>query len=61
MESDWIRADVVEVTEFPHLANKYRVMGVPMTVVNEKPAIEGAVPEGRFVDAVLAAVNGGGG
>jgi predicted DsbA family dithiol-disulfide isomerase len=58
IESDWIRADAVEVTEFPHLANKYRVMGVPLTVVNEKPVIEGALPEARFLEQVLAAADG---
>jgi predicted DsbA family dithiol-disulfide isomerase len=44
-ESDLIRADMVEVIEFPHLATKYQVMGVPRTVINETIHIEGAVPE----------------
>jgi predicted DsbA family dithiol-disulfide isomerase len=59
IENDHIRADMVEVTEFPHLANKYGVMGVPMTIVNDVPAIEGASPEARFVDDVLAAAGAG--
>jgi hypothetical protein len=29
IESDRIVADMVEVTEFPHLAQRYNVMGVP--------------------------------
>jgi glutaredoxin-like protein len=45
VESDLIRADMVEVTEFPHLAMKYQVMGVPRTVINETIHVEGAVPE----------------
>jgi len=45
MESDLIQADMVEATEFPHLAMKYDVMGVPRTVINEDYHIEGAVPE----------------
>jgi hypothetical protein len=36
---------MVEATEFPHLAIKYQVMGVPKTIVNEELHIEGAVPE----------------
>jgi predicted DsbA family dithiol-disulfide isomerase len=56
MESDLITADMVEATEFPHLAMKYNVMGVPMTVVNDKVFIEGAVPEPRFLEEVLKAV-----
>ncbi len=49
IESDLITADMVEVTEFPHLANKYQVMGVPRTVINETIHIEGAVPEPRLM------------
>lgn len=45
MESDLIQADMVEATEFSHLAMKYDVMGVPRTVINEDYHIEGAVPE----------------
>lgn len=45
VESDLIRSDMVEVIEFPHLGNKYQVMGVPRTVINETIHIEGAVPE----------------
>jgi predicted DsbA family dithiol-disulfide isomerase len=56
MENDWITADAVEVSEFPHLGQKYMVMGVPKTVINEKISIEGAMPEGTFVQEVLGAI-----
>jgi len=55
IESDLITADLVEVTEFPHLAQRYQVRAVPRTIVNETAAIEGAVPEAQFVEAVIAA------
>ncbi len=42
--SPHVRADMVEATEFPHLAVKYQVMGVPRTVINETVHIEGAAP-----------------
>jgi len=45
IESDLITADGVEVVEFPYLAQKYAVMGVPRTVIDETIHIEGAVPE----------------
>ncbi len=45
IESDLIQAHMVEVIEFPHLGNKYNVMGVPRTVIDETIHIEGAVPE----------------
>ena len=54
--SDWIRGDCVEATEFPELSQRYMVMAVPKTVVNDRVSFEGAIPEPQFVDAVLRAV-----
>jgi len=54
--SEKIRADMVEAIEFPHLANKYSVQGVPRAVVNEDTHVEGAVPEPIYVARVLQAV-----
>ncbi len=56
IESDLVRADMVEAIEFPHLAIKYHVHGVPKTVVNETFFIEGAVPEVIFVQQIVRAV-----
>ena len=50
-----VRADAIEATEFPHLAQRHRVMGVPKTVVNGSGGVEGAMPAEAFLDAVLAA------
>jgi len=54
--SDKVTADMVEVTEFPHLGQRYNVMGVPRTVINEDTHIEGAVPEGMLLEELKAAV-----
>jgi glutaredoxin-like protein len=48
-----IKADMIEATEFPHLSNKYNVMGVPRTVINEDAFIEGAAPEQMVLDKIL--------
>jgi len=53
VENDSIRVDVVDVSEFPHLAQKYGVMGVPKTVINERVEFVGAVPEDIFLEHVL--------
>ena len=45
LASPMVRADMVEAQEFPHLSNKYQVMGVPRTVINESTFVEGAAPE----------------
>jgi predicted DsbA family dithiol-disulfide isomerase len=52
LESDLVHADMVEITEFPHLAVMYQVQGVPRTVINEHLKIEGAVPEAALMERV---------
>jgi glutaredoxin-like protein len=56
MESELITADMIESIEFPHLANKYNVYGVPRTVINEAVHQEGAVPEPMLLAKLLEAV-----
>lgn len=56
--SPHVRADMVEAMEFPHLAVKYQVMGVPRTVINESVHIEGAAPESMVLDKVREALQG---
>ncbi len=51
--SPHVTAVTVQATEFYDLARKYRVTGVPKTVVNEQIEILGALPEAQFVRAVL--------
>ena len=36
MENELVKAEVIDVSEFPHLGHKYGVMGVTKTVINEK-------------------------
>lgn len=57
VESDLVRADVVDVGEFPHLGFKYGVMGVPKTVINGKVEFLGAMPEDILLEHVLLAAN----
>ena len=49
-----ITAFAVEATEFPDLARRYRVTGVPKTVVNEEVEILGGLPQDAFVSQALA-------
>jgi glutaredoxin-like protein len=52
-ESPHIRAVCVEATEFIDLSRRFRVNGVPKTVVNERVEIMGALPEDAFVKAIV--------
>jgi glutaredoxin-like protein len=56
LESDLVTADMVEAIEFPHLANKYNVYGVPRTIINESVHQEGAAPEPMMLAKLLEAV-----
>lgn len=47
--SDWVTADAIDATEFPDLADRYHVRGVPRTVVNDSVFVEGAVPEAMLM------------
>lgn len=55
MENQRIVADMVEVTAFPDLADRYGVMGVPKIVINDAVEFEGALPEPAFLAHVKAA------
>jgi hypothetical protein len=49
-----ITAFAVEATEFPDLARRYHVTGVPKTVVNEEMEILGGLPQDAFVQQALS-------
>jgi hypothetical protein len=53
-----VTAFAVEATEFPDLARRYRVTGVPKTIVqaegSEDIEILGALPESAFVEQALS-------
>ncbi len=53
LQNELITADCVEITEFPELAAQYSVHSVPKTMINGGAAIDGALPEDMFVDALL--------
>jgi len=57
MESDLVKGDMVEAIEFPHLSQKYRVQGVPRTVINESTHMEGMAPEHMLMAKVKEALN----
>ena len=56
--SDLVTADAVDATEFPELADRYRVHGVPRTIVNGTVHIEGAVPEAMLMAELIPLLEG---
>ncbi|MEM3627011.1 MAG: thioredoxin family protein [Candidatus Bathyarchaeia archaeon] len=55
IENDFIKSDVIDVSEFPHLAYKYSVMGVPKTVINDKIEFVGVLPADLFLEHIILA------
>jgi predicted DsbA family dithiol-disulfide isomerase len=56
MESDNIKADMINAQEFPDLAQRYNVFSVPKIVINENIQFEGALPEDAYLEKVMEAV-----
>ena len=52
LENPLITADVIEVQEFPALAQAYAVRGVPKTVMGTVSQLTGMLPEVQFVGVV---------
>ena len=57
VESPFITASCVEATEFMDLSRRFRVTGVPKTIVNESIEFLGALPEDQFVRTVVGATD----
>lgn len=55
IESDFVKADVIDANEFTPLAVKYSVLGVPKVVMNEKVEFVGVLPEDLFLEHLLLA------
>jgi predicted DsbA family dithiol-disulfide isomerase len=53
IESEHVTADVVEISEFPDMAQRYAVTGVPKIVLNDRMELLGAQPETALVRAVV--------
>ena len=60
VESDRVTADVIEAMEFPDLARRFAVRGVPKIVINERAEFVGALPESEYLAQIRAAVEANG-
>jgi len=56
MASPLVTAEAVEASSYPDLARRYQVFAVPKTVVNDRVAFEGAVPEAYLWSAIWQAL-----
>lgn len=56
IENEYIKADMVEMVEFPHIAQRYMAMSVPKIIINEVVDFVGAQPPEHFVEEILRAL-----
>ena len=57
MANDNITAEVIETQEFTNLSEKYKVYGVPKTIMNDNGEVVGAVPESIFLNKAMESYN----
>jgi len=58
LESARVNVDVVEISEFPRLAQRYGVHAVPTVVLDERAALVGAMDETALVSHITQAAQG---
>ncbi len=56
IESEFIRADVIEMTEFPYLVQRYSIMSTPHIVINEDTSFVGMQPPEVFIEQINMAL-----
>jgi predicted DsbA family dithiol-disulfide isomerase len=52
LESPNISADMVDSSIYPHLVQKYNVVGVPLIIFNDTRAIEGVQPLDKMLSII---------
>lgn len=58
LESARLSVDVVEISEFPRLAERYGVRAVPTTVIDERAVLVGEVDEAAVVSQIAQVAQG---
>jgi glutaredoxin-like protein len=58
LETTRVRVDVVEISEFPRLAQRYGIRAVPTVVLDERAVLVGAMDETAIVSHITQAAQG---
>ena len=53
-----VKTDIVEIGEFPDLAQRYNVRGVPVTVLNGRFVLPGSMDEATLLSNVMRVAEG---
>jgi glutaredoxin-like protein len=52
-----VRAEAIEISEFPELGQQYGVRAVPLTVIDETESVPGMIPEQQLVENIVKAAS----
>jgi predicted DsbA family dithiol-disulfide isomerase len=53
MQFSTIKTEIIEIQEYPDLANNYGISSVPVTVINDKIQLDGQISSDTLVEAIL--------
>jgi len=48
-----IKTEVIEIQEYPELANNYHISTVPVTVINDKIRLDGQISSNTLVENIV--------
>src|SRR5581483_1509009 len=60
LENQRLKASVIEVEEFPRVAQALRISAVPFTIINERLRFAGALPPDALLDMIERGAEGRG-
>jgi glutaredoxin-like protein len=58
LQSNRIKVDIVEVSEYPQMAQRYGLRATPTTIINDEAALPGAMDETLLLENVFRIVEG---
>ena len=53
MQFSTIKTEIIEIQEYPDLANNYGISSVPVTVINDKIQLDGQISSDTLVEAIV--------
>ena len=53
MQFKTIKTEIIEVQEYPDLANNYDISSVPLTIINDKIQLSGPISSYTLVESIV--------
>ena len=53
MQFKTIKTEIIEIQEYPDLANNYDISSVPLTIINDKIQLSGPISSYTLVESIV--------